>query len=371
MLAMDEEDPSTEGKARGGIARAAKLSPARRSEIAQKAALKRWGDVEAQGELPNAVFGSSERPLIIGGIEIPCYVLEDRRRVLVQRALQTSIGMSTSGGSEGAQRLAIFVEGLARKGVDCNDLAVRIRNPILFRPTGGGKAAYGYEATIINDVCDAVLDARKIKGALAPQQQHFAKQCELLLRGLARVGIIDLVDRATGYDRFRFRENIDEAIERFIAKELQPYARFFPDEFYEQIFRLNVWPYDSTSSKRPGVVGHWTNDIIYARLAPGILDELHRQTPRDDKGRLKNKLTQRLTSDIGHPKLKDHLTMVVALMRAARNWRDFYALLDRSLPRYNTTLELPFDNPKAMEAAALVRGGQVSPNDPTALPPPS
>jgi hypothetical protein len=105
-------------------------------------------------------------------------VLSDKRRVLVQRGLQQSIGMSTSGGSEGAQRLVLFIEGLAKKGVNCNDLAVRIRTPILFRPSVGGRIAYGYEATIINDICDAVLEARRTKGALAPQQKRFATQCE-------------------------------------------------------------------------------------------------------------------------------------------------------------------------------------------------
>ena len=102
----------------------------------------------------------------MGDVKIPCYVLTDKRRVLVQRGLQQSIGMSTSGGSQGAHRLALFIEGFAKKGVECNDLAVRIRNPILFRPSVGGGAAYGYEATIINDICDTVLAARRIKGAV-------------------------------------------------------------------------------------------------------------------------------------------------------------------------------------------------------------
>lgn len=344
-----------EGRAKGGHARANRLSPEQRSEIARRGGLARHSSAAVEPEqVPAAVFGSADRPLRIGDIEIPCYVLADRRRVLVQRALQTGIGMSTSGGSDGAQRLALFIEGLARKGVDCKDLAVRIRNPILFKPTGGAKLAYGYEATIINDVCDAVLEARRLK-ALAPQQQHFAKQCEVLLRGLARVGIIDLVDRATGYDKVRFRENIEEAVAKFVAKELQPWVKTFPNDYYEQIFRLNDWPYDSSSTKRPGIVGHWTNDIVYARLAPGVVEELHRLTPRDDKGRLKTKLTRRLTLDVGHPKLKEHMSAAVALMRAAHTWKEFYTLLNRAFPRFQTTLELPFDDPKAMEAADQTR----------------
>jgi hypothetical protein len=64
---------------------------------------------------------------------------------------------------------------------------------------------------------------------------------------------------------------------------------------------------------------------------------------------LKHKLFQLLTSDVGQPKLVEHFREVLALMRAARDWREFYELLNRSLPRYNETLELPFYDTKAME----------------------
>lgn len=74
-------------------------------------------------------------------VEIPCYVLEGDIRVLTQRGMQTGIGMSTSGGTGGAHRLAQFIESLAEKGIDCKDLALRIRNPIPFRPKGIGKIA--------------------------------------------------------------------------------------------------------------------------------------------------------------------------------------------------------------------------------------
>jgi hypothetical protein len=273
-------------RAKGGRARAAALSAEERAESARRAAEARWA-VVSDPDLPTVICGSADRPLRLGEIEIPCYVLSDKRRVLVQRGLQQSIGMSTSGGSEGAQRLAIFIEGLAKKGVNCSDLAARIRAPILFRPSVGGRGAYGYEATIINDICDAVLEARRTKGALAPQQKRFAVQCETLLSYLARRGIIFLVDEATGYDKLRTRETIQQIVERYVTKILKPYVPTFPDDYYEYTYRLNNWPYNPDSTKRPGVVGHWTNDIIYARLAPAVLEELRRLTPRDGKGRLK------------------------------------------------------------------------------------
>lgn len=337
------------GGKKGGAARAANLTSEERSEASRLAAQARWAKLTpASDDLPVAIYGSMEHPLKIGDIAIPCYVLDDKRRVLVQRALQTAIGMSTSGGSDGAQRLAIFIEALAAKGIDCNGLAARIRVPILFKVRGGGAPAYGYEATIINDICDAVLEARR-QEKLQKQQSHFANQCEALLRGLARIGIVDLVDRATGYDKVRFRENIDEIVEKFVAKELQKWVSTFPMEFYENIFRLNNWPFDPASTKRPSVVGHWTNDIVYARLAPGVLEELRRLTPRDEKGRLKTKLTRRLTPDMGHPRLREHLSGVCAIMRINKGWGRFYEDLDVAYPRFDATLQLPFEDPKAME----------------------
>lgn len=344
---MQKDKAGSELASLGGHARREKLAPDRRSEIARQAAVARWG-TSGPIVIPTAMYGSADQPLKIGDISIPCYVLDDRRRVLAQRALQTSVGMSTSGGSDGAQRLALFFESLTGRGLDFSDLAARIRTPILFRLYAGGKPAYGYEATIINDVCEAILEARKQK-KLHSNQKHFAEQCELLLRNLARVGIIDLVDRATGYDKVRFKEDIEHIVAKFVAKVLQPYIKTFPPEYYEHIYRLNSWPFDPTSNKRPGVVGHWTNDIVYARLAPGVLDELQRLTPRDDKGRLKDKLTRRLTRDFGHPKLKEHLSGVMALMKLAKSWQSFYAFLDDVYPRFDATLKLPFDDAPAME----------------------
>jgi P63C domain len=206
--------------------------------------------------------------------------------------------MSTSGGGRGAHRLAQFIEGWA-KGVDCKDLAERIRTPILFRQMAGGKAAYGYEATILADICDAVLGARRIPGALQSQQSHIADQCELLVRGFARVGIIALVDEATGYQYQRKKRDLAEILEAFIAKELQPWIKTFPDEYYAQMFRLRGLEFPRDSVKRPQYFGTLTNDIVWKRLAPGVLTELKKVMPKNDKGRRKGTFVQALTRNIG------------------------------------------------------------------------
>ena len=299
---------------------------------------KTTGDTEIS-LVKQVICGSPDRPLIIGDIEIQCYVLEDETRVLSQRGLLGGIGMST-----GAQRrLSGLISRLASQGAELSVLSARIQNPIEFQPPRGGRTAFGYEATILADICEAVLAARKAGGLLQKQQEHIAERCEILMRGFARVGIIALVDEATGYQEVRAREALEEILRKFISAELLKWVKTFPDEFYRQMFRLRDWQYYQFSVKRPSIAGRITNDIIYERLAPGVLDELRRITPKDVKGRRKHRYFQRLTSDIGHPALREHIASVITLMRVSNSWRRFYAMLNRALPKWGSTLPMALD----------------------------
>ena len=294
-------------------------------------------------KLPKAIYGSPDNPLSIGDFEIPCYVLDDNRRVLVQSGMISALDMSHGGtGGTGGDRLAKFASGKAISPFVSNELVARTAEPIRFR-TPRGAAAYGYEATILADICEAVL-AAKDAGALQKQQLHIAKQCEILVRGFARVGIIALVDEATGYQDVRARKALEEILDKFIAEELRKWAKTFPDEFYKQMFRLRGWSYTPWSVKRPSAVGKYTNDLVYQRLAPGVLQELKRRNPTDEKGRRKVRHHQWLTEDVGHPRLREHLAAVMALMKASTSWDQFRRSLQRALPKYGTTLDLPLDD---------------------------
>jgi hypothetical protein len=324
---------------RGGQRRSEILPPSRRSEIAREAALRRWAD---EGKSPPilAKYGALDRPLKIGEIEIPCYVLADGTRVLAQRGLQGGVGLSQGGGKSGARRIAELMAGLAEKGIDVRGLVARANSPIRFIPPHGGNPADGYEATILPDICAVLIEAQQ-QGALGKPRTHLARRAALLQHGFATVGIIALVDEATGYQDFRQRDALARILERFVAKELRPWVKTFPADYYKQIFRLNGWPYDEKAG-RPGVLGHWTNNIVYKRLAPGVWEELKRLTPRVPSGGHRNKLFQRLTDDVGHPKLREHLAAVVMLMKYSPDWRIFMDRLDREFPQWGKNYLLPF-----------------------------
>ncbi len=329
---------------KGGQARAIRLSAEERRKIASAGAQARWAKADpSRQNLPRAVCGSQDAPVRIGDTDIPCYVLEDETRVLTVGGVSGGIGLARGGSMiAGMNRLELFISRNRINPYVTSNLADRIHSPIIFITPAGNKA-YGYNAEILVELCEIVLKARQ-DGVLQTQQLRIAHQCEVLMRGLARLGIIGLVDEATGYQYFRARNALEKILDKWLKKELQPWRRQFPNDYYQRIFELNGWPYDPDSLAKPGIIGHWTNDIVYDRLGPGIREQLHEYSGRNAKGRLRHQLHRYLTTTHGIPELQSHLSAVVALMKAAKNWEQFKELLQRVFPKPETTLSMAFDD---------------------------
>ena len=286
------------------------------------------------------IAGEPGNPLVIGEeIEIPAYVLEDETRVLTQRGFIGALAMARSSVRDGGDRMANFISGNALAPHAHAKTLEEIRHPILFTPPHGGRVAYGYPATLLPDICDIVLAAREA-GDLQPQQLHIAKRCEILVRGLARVGIIALVDEVTGYQRIREERALAKILEAFLDDEFHKWTRTFEYSFYEQIFRLKGWG-SVKGVKRPQIIGHYTNDLVYDRIAPGVLVELRERNPVLPQGWRKNRHHQWFTPEFGHPKLRMHIEGVTALMRAAGSWESFKRALDRAYPKPGTQFAMP------------------------------
>lgn len=339
-----ESDKNT-GKAKGGLARAKLLTPEQRKEIAHKGALARWAP---PAEFPVAKYGAPNRPLKLGDVEIPCYVLSDGTRVLAQRGLHSGIGLSEGGGKGGARKIALLLEGLAEKGLDVRDLIVRANSPIRFIPPHGGKPADGYEATILPDICAILIDAGR-QGKLGKRSEHLAERAAILQHAFATLGIIALVDEVTGYQEIRPQDALQAYLEKVISRELAAWVKRFPDEFYENIYKLKNWPWPGMGKNRYSVVGHYTKDLVYERLGPGVLKELEDKNPKGETGNRANKHHQWLTEDVGDPMLAQHLHSLIMFQRLAlangHGWHRFVKMVDQVLPKRGNTLELPLISP--------------------------
>jgi hypothetical protein len=336
-----------EGKARGGVARAEALSKKERKDIAKKAASARW-----DASIPEATHIGE---LKIGDLILPCAVLPDGTRVLSQGGVTTAFGPVTGGyqqrqkaTDDGAGELPSFLVAKSLQPYIPDDLRALLEIPRKYRDPRGGPIRVGLEATLLPKVCDVWLRARDAS-ALTKIQEPVGTRADILMRGLAHVGIIALVDEATGYQNDRTKDSLSRILEAFIAKELQPWLRTFPTDFYQEMFRLRGLDYPNATVQRPRYFGVLTNDIVYDRLAPGVLDELKKANPKDEAGRRKKKHFQWLTSNLGYPKLREHLGAVIATMKLSSDWHDFKAKLDKFYPRIGkpTQLSLEFADEEA------------------------
>ncbi|HXG87489.1 MAG TPA: P63C domain-containing protein [Vicinamibacterales bacterium] len=319
--------------AEGGKARARNLSPDQRRDIARQAADARW---MAAGKT-KILRATHEGPLNIAGLILPSAVLGDGTRVISQRAFTGALGAPQGGhafakrAAQGVADLPIFLADEMLTGFISIDLAASLSSPVEYVPVHGGRSAFGIRADLVPAVCDVWLKAREAGALKRKHQLRVAHRAEILMRGLAHVGIIALVDEATGYQDVRSRDALAKILEAFVTKELQPWVRAFPPDFYKEMFRLKRVPYTS-DLKRPKYFGHLTNNLVYKRLAPGVLAELRAKNPVVVSGRRKHAHHQYLTPVVGHPKLLHHLGKVTALMAISADWSQFQELVDKHLP---------------------------------------
>lgn len=264
--------------------------------------------------------------LAIGDLELPCFVLEDKRRVLSGRGVTAAIGMKGRG------------QGMARIGAHSTlkpfisaALAMAIEEPIKFSGIGGRETS-GYEAVILSDLCETILRARDAGSLKTDQEVRYGEFADRLIRSFARVGIIALVDEATGYQDARERDELHQLLSKYLSEEKLAWAKRFPDEFYKQLYRLRDWAWPCGNKKTP-FVGVLTNKLVYERLPPGVMTALKDKNPTEPgTGRRRWKHHQFLSEDIGQPDLRDHLMQLVAIMRASKDWGAFEDNFERAFP---------------------------------------
>lgn len=326
----------------GGIARAKSLTKEERSMIAKNAANARWNS--------DLTVAGYEGEFFIGNVPISCAVLPNGKRIITQSTFLDVLGRSSrpaagTGILTTYGDLPVFLSSDDLKPYISEEVNELIE-PVFFKNKRDNRKKVGYDARLLPKTAEVYLRFRdeilKEKKEIPKRYQKMIIAADILMRGLADVGIIALIDEATGYQRDRARNALAKILEEFIAKELRPWIHTFPNEFYEQLFRLRGLSYPVMTIKKPQYFGHLTNDIIYARLAPSVLEELKKTIPRDEKGRHKYQFHRKLTEDMGHPKLRELLSSVITLMKISKNYQQFHKMLDDVNPRYNTTLPLPF-----------------------------
>ena len=308
------------------------VPPKQRKEIAKRGGRARW--------LRKATH---EGELVIMDKRLPCVVLDNGDRILTQSAIfnvferprrgsrtQKVKGIEVPNFAD-AHNLKAFISSDNEKAL-CQVTYLNLKKV----------EAVGYHAEIIPIVCDLYLSARAA-GVLRPGQVKTAETSEMLVRTLSKVGITALVDEATGYQSTRPREALQKYLDEILTRELADWSKKFPLEFYENVYKLRRWEWESGQQRYHRQVGNDTNNLIYKRLAPGVFEELKKRTPKSKAGNPSNKLHQWLNPGTGAAMLEKHISNILLLQRLAiannHNWKSFMKTVDLTLP----IQELPED----------------------------
>jgi hypothetical protein len=330
--------------AKGGKARAAVLTPSELSAIGRAGATARWEkkraenaatgqasglvqsenrlekpktpgrrgraelqqDAPSDGTFPVALFPGF---LEIGATRLPVYVLDNGKRVITQSEV---VRLLTDGSTTGM--LGRYLDaGNLRPYINGEHI---LRQAIRFSIPGTRIQGLGYEATLLLDMCDAYLRARE-DGVLIKSQRTLAKQAEIITRACAKVGIIALIDEATGYQEFRKKRELQLKLQAFIAEDLQEWALMFPQDFWFELARLEGVHYSPRS--RPLRWGKYIMAFVYDTIDRDIGKELRKKNPNPSHG----KNHHQWLKEFGRQKVHDQIERVVTIMKLCDNMDEF------------------------------------------------
>lgn len=286
-----------------------------------------------------------EGELNLGEAKLDVAVLENGKRIITQSAVFKALGRPARGNSR-VINIPTFMDAKNLQPLISKELYA-VTNKVEYLDKNG-KTQQGYDADILPLVSDLYLKARQ-ENVLLASQTDTAIKAEILVRSLARVAIVSLIDEATGYQEVRAKDALQVFLQKFLEEEKGKWVKTFPDEFFESIFRMKGWNWSiANKGQKPSVVGHYINNYVYSRIAPQVLSELKRLNPKDEKGNRKAKHPQFIDVDYGHPKLKEHLSILTAFAKASgHNWSNWNRMVERALPKFeqdgSQIQEIPFD----------------------------
>jgi hypothetical protein len=328
---------SSKSSSPGGIARAKKLSPDERKEIAVEAARARWGksrSIEPTGNasLEPAAEDNWEGEVIQDGaalpearhkgvlrlleLEIPCYVLSDGRRV-IGRTSATEMLTGIKGG--GALEKYISVAPL-RPFIDLDRVLSHMISFRLPEVEGLERNVRGLSADDLIEVCQgfvSALDAHSRPSSdtrLTSRQIEMALKAGMFLSACAKVGLDALIDEATGYQYERAERALQVKLKAYLEDEMRPWEKTFPDELWREFGRLTSW--HGTVTQRPKYWGKLVMELIYEYLDEDVAKWLKENAPKPRGGQ---NYHQWLTDQYGLKKLIEHIWMVVGMAKACNS----------------------------------------------------
>jgi P63C domain-containing protein len=342
-------DPS-----KGGEARARKLSPERRSEIARQAVKMRWAKarglkevtpeiINPEPRMPEAKLRGVLRLALDEDFEIPCYVLDDGQR-LIGRTSATEWLTGIKGGGGFEKYLGV---GPLKSFINMDLVLERLVAFRLPEVEGLERNVKGLPTDLMIEICRgmvAALEASvnpKIAVKLTERQAEIAVRASMFLAACAKVGLDALVDEATGNQYERAEDALQVKLRAYLAEEMRKWEKTFPDELWKEFGRLTGWK--GSVTKRPKYWGKLVTELVYEYLDPDVAKWLKDHVPQPQKGQ---NWHQYLSGQYGLRKLIEHIWMLIGISSTCRNIGELYEKMAEKYGRIPIQYRLYLPPPK-------------------------
>lgn len=250
--------------------------------------------------------------LEFGGLSLPCYVLEDSRRVFSVRGMLGSLGYPTSSNPDNIFHGPSVQPYMMAHGDPYNN-----SNVVSFQPPSGAPAN-GYDVEKFMDICHAYSEAYD-GGGLQGRTLQAALMANAIIRACSKIGIIALVDEATGYQYVRDDNALQFKLKLYLADEMRAWEKTFPDELWRQFAKLTNFSGEVVKN-RPRYWGKLVMDYIYRCLDEDVAEYLKENKPQPQRGR---NYHQWFNDDYGYKKLMEHIYQVIGFAKACSTMEEF------------------------------------------------
>ena len=327
----------TERGAKGGFARAKNLTPEKRSEIARKAVNSRWDrrkalSPESQKDAATLPVAKYKGVLRLMDREIPCYVLEDEQRVIGRVATTEMLtGIKGQGDFESYIRSRNLQDFIHVK--DISERMVSFRLPEVDQLRVEVK---GLPHDVLLDVCRGFMKALEASDRpnptikLTPRQREIAMQAGLFLAACSEIGLMALIDEATGFQYDRARDALEVKLKAYLEDEMRKWERTFPDELWLEFARLTGW--SKSVTQRPKYWGHLVNELVYEYMDSDVAQWLRENAPKPRHGQ---NYHQWLSSQYGLKKLVEHIWKLIGMAKTCESMvelKDKMAIISGKTP---------------------------------------
>lgn len=160
----------------------------------------------------------------------------------------------------------------------------------------------------------------------------------------AKVGLIALIDEATGYQYERAEDALQIKLRAFVADELRDWEKTFPDQLWEEFGRLTNW--QGSLHSRPKWWGKLVIEMIYDTQDPDVAEYLRNNKPPPGVH-----WHRQLTENLGIRSLVSRCYEIIGMAKDCAGMRELREKVARHYGREVVQLSLSLPRPKGEEAA--------------------